>query len=137
MRFGITPAIILASISAAQAQAAFSGAWWDDRCSTMNLTKNGDVISGTYTSSVGGEAGAFPLIGYQVGDLIAFSVNFGSRDTLTSWVGQNTTERGVEKFVTKWHLAADVSDSDEEKTLLSSILTGSDVFVRAKPSHCP
>lgn len=137
MRFGFTPAILLASISAAQAQAVFSGVWWDDKCSTMDLTKNEDVVSGTYTISAGGEAGAFPLVGYQVGDLIAFSVNFGSRDTLTSWVGQNTTEQGIEKLVTRWHLVVNVSDSDEQNSIVGSILTGLDVFVRDKPSHCP
>jgi hypothetical protein len=137
MRFGFTLAILLASITTAQAQTVFSGVWWDDKCSTMNLTKNGDVISGTYTIGVSGEAGAFSLIGFQVGDLIAFSVNFGSRDTLTSWVGQNTTERGVEKFVTRWHLVVDVSDNDEENSIFSSMMTGTDVFVRDKPSSCP
>lgn len=140
MRPAILATFTLSRASPCQAQTApdFSGVWWNERCSKMEFVKSADQIAGSYTSALGKSAGTpFPLIGYQIGDLIAFTVNFGATGALTSWAGQNTVERGVEKFVTMWHLAANIPDSDEEQVLFSTVWTGSDVFVRAKPGHCP
>src|SRR5687767_6194877 len=79
----------------AQATVDFSGVWWNDRCSSMDLTVNGDQLSGTYTSAVGMNAGTpYDLRGYRAGaDLVAFAVNFGPTGSLASWAGQHTDDR--------------------------------------------
>lgn len=104
----------------------------------METTKTGEQISGNYISAVGAQAGTpFALIGHQVEDLIAFSVNFGSTGALTAFAGQHTVERGTEKIITMWHLAANVADDKEAERLFAAVWAGSDTFVRNKPGHCP
>ena len=123
----------------AQTPIDFSGSWWNDRCSKMDLTVTGEQLGGTYASAVGTGGGTpFPLVGYRSGiDLLAFTVNFGPVGSLASWAGQHTVERGTEKIITMWHVTANVADADENAKLWGSILTGSDTFYRTKPGHCP
>lgn len=123
----------------AQVPIDFAGTWWNERCSKMELTVNGDQLSGQYTSAVGKNAGQpYALIGYRAGvDLIAFAVNFGTTGSLATWAGQHTVERGIEKIVTQWHLAINVPDDKEAEQLWGAVWTGSDRFERSKPNQCP
>ena len=84
------------------------------------------------------EAGrSFPLTGYRAGvDLIAFVVNFKPTGSIAAWVGQHTLERETEKIIAQFHLTMDVADADELELLWSSIVTGTDTFLRVQPSNC-
>lgn len=117
----------------------FSGDWWNERCSKMSLTVTGQNLTGKYETGVGGGGGKqFDLVGFTSGDMVAFSVNFGTEGSLTSWSGQDTFINGQEVIETMWLLAANLSnDADEPKTIWRSTWTGADNFVRAKPSSCP
>ncbi|WP_420882179.1 avidin/streptavidin family protein [Rhizobium gallicum] len=133
--------LYLAGLSTALGQTApnFAGDWWNGRCSKMSLTVNGEQLSGKYETAVGGGTGTeFDLTGFTSGDMVAFSVNFGSEGSLTSWAGQDTMVNGLETIETMWLLAANLSDdADEPKTMWRSTWTGADNFVRTKPAHCP
>jgi hypothetical protein len=124
---------------AQDAKPDFSGEWWNERCSKMSLTVNGESLTGKYETAVGsGTGNQFDLVGFTSGDVVAFSVNFGTEGSLTSWSGQDTMVNGKETIETMWLLAANLSnDADEPKTIWRSTWTGADNFVRAKPASCP
>lgn len=126
------------SVVAQDPRPDLSGEWWNERCSHMDLTISGENVSGNYWTGVGSGIGdAFDLVGFNSGDMLAFSVNFGTEGSLTSWSGQHTVVRGVEMIPTLWHLAANLSpDAGEEETLWRSIWSGANTYVRNKPAHC-
>ncbi|TAW32062.1 hypothetical protein ELH93_22250 [Rhizobium leguminosarum] len=138
----ISLSLLFTAITGASAQDAtpdFSGEWWNERCSKMTLTVTGESLAGKYETGVGGGSGhQFDLAGFTSGDMVAFSVNFGTEGSLTSWSGQDTMVNGQEMIETMWLLTANLSnDTDEPKTIWKSTWTGADNFVRAKPASCP
>jgi Avidin family len=119
----------------------FDGDWVNELGSQMTLKVSGSNVAGTYTSKVsrepssggtgGGPTPASPLVGDVNADLISFVVNWGSQfDSLTAWVGQLTSDNGVETIRTLWHLTQNVEDADEPTGLWHSILAGADNFSR-------
>ncbi len=116
----------------------FSGEWWNELCSRMDLDVENGRLSGSYWTGVGsGQDEEFELTGFVSGDLIAYSVNFGSQGSLTSWSGQHTVERGEEKIKTMWLLAGNLSSDEEEAdTLWRSIWTGANTYTRDRPEFC-
>lgn len=141
-------ALVMAGPAIAQTEqdptTLFSGLWWNERCSTIELkveqpTTGEFVLSGTFTTGVGSGTGSpHDVTGYVSNDLIAFSAALGDTGSLTSWTGQHTMINGTETVVTQWLLAANLSeDAKEPDTLWRSLWTGADNFVRQKPSTCP
>ena len=110
----------------------FDGTWKNELSSDMTIKVTSGQVTGKYRTGVGapGPTEEFELVGFAVGDQISFTVNFGKYGSLTSWVGQLTTEDGVEVIKTIWLLSENVSDPDEPKKLWGSVLTGYDNFVR-------
>ncbi len=113
----------------------FNGRWRNELCSEMqlNVDEEGNV-SGKYKTAVGnpdpGEE--FDLVGFASGDLLSFTVNFGSYGSLTSWAGQHTIENNEEVIKTLWLLARNVQDPDEAFNLWGAVLAGYDNFQRQK-----
>lgn len=73
----------------------FNGRWLNELGSYMDITVQGQVVSGTYVSAVseaGGPTPPFALQGSAVGDLISFTVNWG--EAITSWVGHGIISNG-------------------------------------------
>ena len=139
--------VLLASPSLAQSapdpSSIFPGKWWNERCSTIDLTVTEAApdqfeVGGTFTTGVGSGVGnSVPITGYVAGDLIAFSAALGATGSLTSWSGQHTLDTGEDVISTQWLLAANLSDDEDEKeTLWRSLWTGSDNFKKTKPSDC-
>src|SRR5476649_823248 len=141
MRILIAAILALYATSMAHAQAPidFSGAWWSERCSKMDVkVGTGGLLSGTYASPVAGGGATYPLTGFRAGtDLIAFSVNFGPTGSLASWAGQHTIIAGAEVIMTTWLVTQDVPDDQELARLWASTLTSYDNFRRGKPAYCP
>lgn len=110
----------------------FSGRWINQMASVMDLTINGNVVSGTYysASSSGGPPVSGAIAGVTVDDLIAFTVLWTQSGSITSWTGQLIEQNGVEKIRTLWHLVTNVPDDDEDDKFWMSTWAGADEFVR-------
>ncbi|AME28648.1 avidin/streptavidin family protein [Burkholderia sp. PAMC 26561] len=106
----------------------FSGSWKNDLGSTMQLTQQGDELTGTYDSNVssGGVTTKGDLRGYVDGDLISFVVHWRDFQAITSWVGQCEPNTGNTKINTLWQMTKQVAAGDE----WASINAGADEFVK-------
>lgn len=112
----------------------FSGSWTNELQSTMDLAINGSAVSGTYTSIVSntGATVSGPIIGYVVGDVIAFSVLWpASASSITSWVGQIVVgDNNVEQLDTLWHMIVNGDDAEDPASIWTTIHAGADQFHR-------
>ncbi len=94
------------------------------------------TLSGSYLSPSGTSGQGVPLVGWvnkaasppsnmDVGIAMAFSVQWGAYETITSWTGycRNDPETGTPTIVTMWHLAMPVASFE-----WGHILAGSDRF---------
>lgn len=108
----------------------FSGTWQNQLGSEMRLHAHGAHVKGTYHTAVGQPTEKqSELVGFVLGDLITFTVNFGK--SLASWSGQIETIKGKpEELVTLWHLVVNVKDEDEEKGIWQDTYAGADRFKR-------
>jgi hypothetical protein len=126
-------ASFLGSRSASGAKVDFSGRWKNQRGSSIELlVDERGRVSGTFHTAVGTPSPqeSFSLCGVAQGDLIAFSVGFGAHESVTAWAGQLTITGGRERIETLWHLARNIPDEDEDRTLWAGILAGADSFER-------
>jgi len=111
----------------------FSGKWRNELHSEMTLQVDAQGnVTGKYKTGVGTPAPSeeFNLVGFASGDLLSFTVNFGTYGSLASWAGQHTEENGTGVIKTIWLLARNVKDPDEPKNLWGAVLTGYDNFQR-------
>jgi Avidin family len=111
----------------------FSGTWYNQRGSEMNLIVNGSIVTGTYKTKVGSpdDKDLFFLTGFATGDLISFTVNFGKFDTLTSWAGQFAKEEGEPEMIHTCFVASvDVKEREEHDQIWGGVKAGSDFFQR-------
>ncbi len=124
--------ILQAAPSAKAATVNFSGWWKNQLGSKMNLTIQGQSVSGTYSSPVSSGGGTVDgeLVGFVDGDLISFVVNWTSPASLTAWTGQLVSENGSDTIKTLWLLVQNVPDANEPTGLWQSTLTGADNFQR-------
>lgn len=118
----------------------FSGIWTNGLGSQMELTSNGNQLSGVYSTAVGSPppSAQFALSGWVNGDLISFCVNWanagGDYGSMTAWVGQHTKQGGEERIDTMWHLVKNIEDKDEPSDLWSAFLSGCNRFTKAVPN---
>jgi hypothetical protein len=105
-----------------------AGTFKNERGSLLTLEVDGSALRGTFRSAVGNvpSESRFAVSGVVNGDVVGFVVDFGRAGSVGAWSGQL---RGDE-LVLLWHLSRDVKDDEEKMGLWSSVLTGSDVFVR-------
>lgn len=112
----------------------FEGVWMNGLGSEMELSVNGNALSGVYRTNVGAPAPTeeFALVGFVTNDLITFTVNFGKYGSITAWAGQHTeVSAGQFEIKTLWHLTKNVTDQNEPEELWSSILAGANTFTRS------
>jgi hypothetical protein len=124
--------IIKSAMGAPAPTVDFNGKWRNELHSEMNLTVDAQGnVTGKYKTGVGTPAPSeeFDLVGFASGDLLSFTVNFGTYGSLTSWSGQHTNERGTDVIKTMWLLTRNVKDSDEPANLWGAVLTGYDNFM--------
>ncbi|HWW15810.1 MAG TPA: avidin/streptavidin family protein [Candidatus Dormibacteraeota bacterium] len=108
----------------------FSGHWVNELTSYMDLTVNGAAVTGTYTSAVssGGGPITMPLSGTVTGDLISFTVNWGS--AITAWVGHGVLSNGQPQILTLWHLVLAIDDETNPEEQWKTVMAGADEFTR-------
>ena len=114
-----------------QAGTLVTGRWTNEYGSVAELDVDGDRLSGSYTSAVGGQTGSVsgPITGFVRGDIVAFSVLWPAHTrSITSWVGQVVEINGTPELKALWHLIADIPDSEEATGLWTTIHTGGDTF---------
>jgi hypothetical protein len=85
---------------------------WHNQCGSeirIDVAPDGR-ITGKMSSPVGmarpGEE--FDLVGWMLGDTIAFVVHFGAHRCVTAWVGHRVVEDGDETLQTLWHMSVEV-----------------------------
>jgi hypothetical protein len=113
----------------------FSGKWYNQRGSEMDLIVNGSIITGTYKTKVGSpdEHDLFYLTGFATEDLISFTVNFGHFGTLTSWAGQYAKEKDEPEMIHTCFVAAvDIKEALESRDIWGGVKVGSDFFQRTE-----
>lgn len=95
-----------------QAKTLQAGASWTNELGSVftinNIGTNG-LLSGTYTTAVGCDAGQpQPVTGWYYpgsgGGAMVFSANFQGCNSVTSWSGQYNNNTGI--FTTLWYLTA-------------------------------
>ncbi len=107
----------------------FTGTWKNERGSELRVDSVVDgKLTGKFRSAVGrvDPSTWFPAVGFVHGDVVGFTVDFGSAGSVASWAGQLDGD----KLMTQWHLARDVPDAEEHEKLWSAILAGADTFTR-------
>ena len=75
-----------------------AGRWTNEYGSVAEIAVDGDRITGTYTSAVGGATGPMsgPINGFVRGDIVAFAVLWPvNMRSITSWVGQVVEVNGA------------------------------------------
>lgn len=113
-----------------------NGQWHNEHGSrmTLRLDEHGRLI-GKFSSGVGlalpGEE--FDVLGFAAGDLVAFVVNFGKYDSLTSWCGHLVSENGVVAIRTMWQMTLTPPPTKARKETWKGTWAGSDTFRREAP----
>lgn len=106
----------------------FTGTWVNELQSTMTIAQTGNLLTGTYESTVSADGSSTQgdLQGYADGDLIAFVVHWQDFQAITSWVGQLDPNARTETINTLWQMTSQTPAGDE----WASINAGSDFFTR-------
>jgi len=113
----------------------FIGCWRNQHGSERNIKEIKDgKLSGTFKTGVGAHdpEEEFELTGFVSDGLIAFTVNFGKYNSLTSWSGQHSRSKASDKIETMWHLARTLPENAEKDCLWAGVWAGADTFVRSK-----
>ncbi|HXB54849.1 MAG TPA: avidin/streptavidin family protein [Vicinamibacteria bacterium] len=109
----------------------FKGHWVNELGSYMDLSINGEDVTGTYVSAVsdaGGPTPPFPLRGTVAGDLISFTVNW--EEAITAWVGHGVINNGQPQILTLWHLILTVPNETDPEEQWKTVMAGADEFTR-------
>lgn len=118
----------------------FEGKWRNEYGSSMELKINGPDVRGHYTSLVSetGAAISGPVIGFQAGEILSFTVLWPSSPAkITTWVGQLVVDQSKgeddgEYLETLWQMIVNVNDVRNPESLWTTIHAGSDRFRRCK-----
>jgi hypothetical protein len=110
-----------------------AGKWVNQYGSSAEFVISGASLSGKYISKVSSNNTTVegPIIGYIVGDVLAFSVKWPAKlGSITSWVGQIVDDDGTETLKSLWQLVMNVPELEEPEKLWTSIFAGADEFTR-------
>jgi hypothetical protein len=102
----------------------------------MTFAINGSDVSGSYQAAVGGAPRRVGAAGFESGDLIAFTANFGAA-SLASWTGRHSTDHAGEAILLEACLGSNVPDASSPSSIWGAKWSAAGNFVRTKPSHCP
>ena len=121
---------------------AFSGVWFNELGSEMQLSPSGGQMSGVYMTAVGHAVGNYQLSGrynenpssggQAMGWAVAWQNAYLNSHCATAWSGQYQIDpaTGAEEIVTFWLLTIETEpDDDWEATKI-----GQDTFTRTKPT---
>lgn len=128
-------AILLGGCEAAYAN-DLDGLWINEAGSAVQISVAQDgSLSGYYQTELGkpDADSQFALTGWAQGDVVAFSVNFTSFGSITSWSGQLSADEDGEFIRTLWQHTRDIAEEDETEDLWRSITAGAATFRRPGP----
>ncbi len=107
-----------------------SGSWHNEHGSelTIEVAPTGRVV-GHFRTGVGlGKEESFDVVGCAADELIAFTVCFGRRGAITSWVGHFlAAEQRIEAL---WHMTVAMPHPGRADELWKGVWSGADVFER-------
>jgi len=116
------------------------GTWYSGMGSELRLSTDGDIIYGSYVTSVGSAVGEYKLTGrlnndpakggMAVGFVVIWNNGYINSHCVTSWSGQYQVHDDQEELVTTWLLTQVTADAND----WHSTLIGHDVFLRQPPS---
>jgi hypothetical protein len=112
-----------------------NGIWYNQHGSMLELDiSDAGRLVGTFETGVGlSERGErFPVTGFTCGDLVAFTVTFRDRHSLTSWVGHAFGSGDEQRMETLWHMAVEFPPNHKPDEKWKGTWAGSDVFVRER-----
>lgn len=106
------------------------GKWSNTKDSLLELTQNGNSITGTFDSGVGdgGLVIKAPIVGWVNGDRVTFAATYEAFGTVVAWVGQVRGEPGNPVIDAHFLHESNVLESEETEKLWASTRTGSDQF---------
>lgn len=115
-----------------------SGIWYNQHGSVLELDVNdtGRLV-GAFEPGVGlSEKGErFPLTGFACGDLVAFTVSFRDRHSLTCWVGHLMGSGGDLRIETMWQMVVEFPAVHKPDEKWKGTWTGADLFLRERHSR--
>ena len=117
-------------------QHGFSGTWHNQHGSEIRIWVDPTgMISGKFNSGVGADTNdEFRLTGFARGNLIAFCVEFGKYDCITSWTGQLDQSEHKNHIEMMWYMTA--NSRAQENANWRSTFAGSDTFTAGTaPKH--
>jgi hypothetical protein len=108
----------------------FTGKWVNTKNSVLELTQNGNSITGTFDSGVSdnGQVVLAPIVGWANGDRVSFTATYEMFGTVVAWVGQVRGEPGNSVIDAHFLHEVDIADANEHEELWASTRTGSDHF---------
>jgi hypothetical protein len=111
----------------------FNGHWKNELKSYMDIKVNGNNnVTGKYVSAVSGTGGPTPSTDVQgtvTGDLIVFTVNWGS--AITTWAGHGIFDASNQpQILTLWHLVLSIADETDPQKQWETVMAGADTFFR-------
>lgn len=124
---------------ARDARIDFAGTWHNQHGSTMDLEVGArGEVTGRFRTAVGlAEPGEeFAVTGFVQGDMVAFTVDFGARRSLTAWVGHGCVEGGVARLETLWQMVV-AGPSSGARPPWRGTWAGADTFARARSETPP
>lgn len=105
-----------------------TGDWVNQNGSQLTISKvtAAGSLQGSYRSSSGTDGTSFPLLGWtnhaapiegsDNARVVAFSVNWGSNGSITSWSGVCSVNNGTPAISTLWHLVRSNSQYNWDHT---------------------
>ena len=116
--------------------ADLAGTWHNAHGSELDLTVDGQRLTGRFRSGTGLAKGRTEadVVGFVSGNLVAFTANFGAHGSLTSWVGHLIMETREPRIHAIWNLCVDVPFGSTEE-LWRGTWTGADIFERGTASE--
>lgn len=110
----------------------FAGHWTSRSGAYIDLVVAGNSVEGSYVTAPhapNATATLFPITGTQTGDLISWTVNWGS--SITAWLGHGTVdEAGKAQVLLQWHLIQSFDTQGTKRDFRDAIVHGTDDFTR-------
>ncbi len=122
--------------------AFFSGVWYNELGSEMQLSASGGQVSGIYMTSVGYASGDYTISGrynetpssggQALGWAVAWDNPYINSHSATAWSGQYQTDptTNAEEIGTFWLLTSETDPDDD----WAATQIGQDTFTRQKPT---
>lgn len=114
-----------------------AGIWYNQHSSVLTLAADSAGNLTGHLRSHSGLAKTFEpcaVTGFVRGELVAFVVDFGRFDSLTTWAGHLVSYNDEDSIRACWHMTVTLPMKDTGEETWRGIWTGEDEFRRTPPS---